>query len=130
MKTFAIVLCAALSLFGTACRSRQAAAYRQTPVSVSASDLAAAFRDDAKATEQYTGKMLKVTGEAEGTGTDLNGVPFVFLKGSGGVLVQCFFAKESAEKGAQIEKGRTVTVQGLCGAKVIHVALIECVFPS
>lgn len=120
----------AAAFLATGCPARKADVYRQTPVAVNAPDLAKAFQDEDKGTEKYTGKLLNITGVAVSTGTDSADTQFVQLRGAGDADVQCFFKKSAAEEGARIKKGETVTLRGICASKVIHIAVIECVFPK
>jgi hypothetical protein len=96
---------------------------------VSARALSDAYQDDARAADkQYKDLVLLVTGQISSMGTDLEGRPYVNLKGGmAGQSVQCLFAPGNSDRLANLSAGDEIVVKGRCDAVQLQVRLRGCV---
>lgn len=80
-----------------------------------ASLLAAFERDEAKANQQYLGKVIEVTGPVKSLNTDDKGF-YTLALGDEGTLssVRCSVDSNYAEQAAKVVVGTTVVVRGVC----------------
>lgn len=101
-------------------------------VTLTAEELYRAYKKDAAAADAlYKGKLLKVSGVADYSGTDLIlEAPEVIMTGGGKDVsrgIDCVFDPRYEDEVAKIAKGDAVTVLGTCdGFYKINVLLREC----
>ena len=100
----------------------------QSPVArLSASELFDAFSSDESAANQnYTGKVVEVSGEIysieEGSQDDLN----ILLMGASDMFgVSCNISKEDLSQ--ELSNGQQITIKGECSGMLSDVVLIRCV---
>jgi tRNA_anti-like len=100
-----------------------AAAPRAAQVTITAPLLLDAYmRSEVTADANYTGKAVAVSGTVIGTRLDMLGAQLVELDGhdvrfAGLYRVQCRMAKAERERGAALQAGQEVTLQGVCEGK-------------
>ncbi len=99
-------------------------------IEVSANDLWKAFSDNEVLAEKtYTGKNIKVTGVV----SEINSGSFittanVLLNVDNAMFscVQCNFQKKDVDKLAELKKGQTVTIIGVCSDLDLNVQVVNC----
>lgn len=105
---------------------------RESAPALTAQELYRAYRkDEAAADALYKGRLLKVSGVADYSGTDLIlEAPEVILTGGGKDAsrgVDCVFDPRYEDKVAKVAKGDALTVLGRCeGFYKINVLLRDC----
>jgi hypothetical protein len=101
-------------------------------IKVSAQDLFASYSKDEKAADKlYKGRHLEVTGAIYQVGTDpiVDNAPEVLLSGGAPDQargVDCTFDQRYASQVAELHKGQTMTVLGVCGGYGVNVTLLDC----
>lgn len=103
----------------------------KTIVSVTAYDLAAAYKsNEVAADEKYKGKTLRITGTIDSIGKDIIDTPYVTLKGEPGDYsmedVQCMFAEDDIATLSKLSKGTTITIIGTGGDYLTNAQLDNC----
>lgn len=98
---------------------------------LSAATLIAAYEaNEVAADEKFSGKLIEVTGVIDSISKDILGDPYVTL-GSGKDFefahVQAMFPADAAKQLTGLRKGQTLTVQCICGGKVMNVIGKDCV---
>lgn len=97
---------------------------------ISAATLLAAYEaNEVAADEKFMGKFIEVTGVIDSISKDIMGDPYVTL-GSGKDFevshVQAMFPTSATKQLAGLRKGQTITVQCICGGKVMNVIGKDC----
>lgn len=98
-------------------------------IEIAAADLFAAYNENEVAADsKYEGKKLKITGTINNIGTDILDNVYITLD-TGEVLysVQCYFKDGDEEaKVADLKKGDTVTLIGVCEGMSLNVIMKRC----
>ncbi len=93
-------------------------------ISVSAQELDAEYeKNQVAADEKYNDKKVLVTGTVNDIGKDMMGDSTVTLSGSNPFGITCVFEKSEQAKLAQVSKGDTVTVRGICKGKSLNITI-------
>ncbi|GIW80850.1 MAG: hypothetical protein KatS3mg105_2657 [Gemmatales bacterium] len=126
-----IVLCiGVLSLVLSVKKSHRRLDPRMVPLEqhVTAQDLYAAFRNDAKeANARYGNKLLIVTGRIDYI--DLSGdYPVYLISGDQFELrkVKCLFKPEDRERVLEFKRGELIHFSGICKGMDVNVNLVDC----
>ncbi len=90
-------------------------------VEVSAQQLFQSYQDNELAADnQFKDKTILVTGTIQSIGKDIVDDAYVTLETSNRFMpVRCVFEKSEGNKIAQLSKGKTVTVRGICHGKEV-----------
>lgn len=99
-------------------------------IDVTSFNLMAEYEEnEASANMKYKDKPVRVTGEVTGVG-EMFDQYFVKLKGNKqiGFEVQCFVSDDWESYIANLKKGDTVTIKGICDGKSLNVAVKDCIF--
>jgi|TARA_B110000858_G_scaffold160290_1_gene184290 hypothetical protein len=102
----------------------------QTPsIEVSAKKLYADYdANGVSADMKYKGKVLSVTGKINNIDKDFMDEIYVSLKGDEYFGdIQCYFAESHIQEAANLSKGQTITVKGVCDGQMMNVILKGCV---
>jgi|TARA_B110000879_G_C11018244_1_gene449854 hypothetical protein len=102
----------------------------QTPsIEVSAKKLYADYdANGVSADMKYKGKVLSVTGKINNIDKDFMDEIYVSLKGDEYFGdIQCYFAESHIQEAANLSKGQTITVKGVCDGQMMNVLLKGCV---
>jgi len=87
--------------------------------------------NDVAADEKFMNKILRVTGKVSLVDVkDKLAIHYIRLTGGGGdpwQNLQCMFDKKYSSLLEQLEKGQTVTVQGIYRGSVIAIRMVDCV---
>ena len=76
---------------------------------------------------KYKGKVLSVTGKINNIDKDFMDEIFVTLKGDEYFGdIQCYFSKSHVQEAANLSKGQTITVKGICDGQMMNVILKGC----
>jgi hypothetical protein len=77
---------------------------------------------------KYKGKVLSVTGTVKKIDKDFMDKIYVSLKGDGYYGdIRCYFAESHIQEAANLSKGQTITVKGICDGQSIDVSLKGCI---
>ena len=114
----------------TAVKSSQSAPVQEAPdekiISISAQQLDAEYEQNQVAADNnYKDKKVVVTGTVRDIGKDIVDDSYVTLA-AGGLGVRCVFEKSEQSKLAQLSKGDTVTVHGICHGKTLGIHHCLC----
>jgi hypothetical protein len=83
--------------------------------------------DETSATKKYLDKVIAVKGMITGVETDATGMATVFLEGGDPLTsVTCSFYNEEALSAKTLQKGKEVTIKGMCTGKLMDVVLNKC----
>jgi hypothetical protein len=110
---------------------KKSAVRESTPdFEISADQLAKEFKENpATADMKYTGRTLAITGRVDGK---ILGSSLVFEgHARHGFATQCFFAKDDTDAHKKIEKGKDVTVLGVCMGRDTNdgpLMIAQCIF--
>lgn len=77
---------------------------------------------------KYKGKVLSVTGKVNNIDKDIMDEIYVTLKGDEYYGdIQCFFSESHVQEAANLSKGQTITVKGICDGQMMNVILKGCI---
>jgi len=77
---------------------------------------------------KYKGNVLSVTGKINNIDKDFMDDIYVTLKGDEYFGdIQCYFAESHVQEAANLYKGQTITVKGICDGQLMNVILKGCI---
>lgn len=125
MKKYFFFMPVLIAVAFSACKKEE-----QPLITISPAELVQAYSNVKEANATYIGKTLQLTGQIERMGLDVADIPYVQFAGDQLGGIQCFFKREDHVDLAQFKVGQTVTIQGRCIGRIIHIALDQCVLLS
>ena len=102
---------------------------QEPAITVSARQLYADYEANGVAADgKYKDKVLQVTGVVNTIDRDIMDKIYVTLKGDQYFGdIQCYFAESHTQEAANLSKGQTITVKGICDGQSIDVSLKGCI---
>lgn len=97
-------------------------------IEISAAELFAAYdENEVAADNKYKGKKLKITGTVEDIGKDILDDTYITLDcGELIFSIQCYFANDQLSAVAELKKGDTITLIGVCKGETGNVIIKNC----
>lgn len=99
---------------------------------VTAKELYSAYDNNEIAAEKkYTGQQIKLTGTIDDIGLDILNDAYITLDCGQYILsVQCYFEDDQLDAVAELQKGQSVTLVGICKGLTLNIIVKDCVVIS
>lgn len=99
---------------------------------ITANDLYSAYENNEIAAEQkYTGKLIELTGTIYDIGIDIFDDAYIVLDcGQHLKKIQCYFEDDQLDAAAELQKGQSVTLVGICKGLTLNIVVKDCVVIS